>query len=93
VTRYHEQVAELRCSIAALAVERYRLGEGRWPTGLAELVPRYLASVPVDPFSGQPLQLKPFEEGIAITSIGGSDGTPIPFHLWDVERRGQGPAK
>src|SRR5205823_3863301 len=49
-----------RCAIAALAAERYRRANGRWPESLAELVTAgLLRAVPGDSFDGQPLRLKP----------------------------------
>lgn len=43
----------------SLALRAFRLEKGRNPRALAELVPRYLARVPLDPFSnGQPLRYK-----------------------------------
>jgi hypothetical protein len=47
--------ARLRCLIAALAAERYRLQHGEWPEGLNDLTPKFLASVPTDPTTGEPL--------------------------------------
>ena len=37
---------------AAAAVRAYRLDHGRFPASLSELTPGYLATAPVDPFSG-----------------------------------------
>jgi hypothetical protein len=103
---FHDARAELRCAAAALAAERYRLAEGRWPEGLDALVPRYLAAVPADPFDGRPLRLKRLPEGVVLYSIGpdGTDdggvvdhkrpqapGTDVEFRLWDAGRRGQLP--
>jgi hypothetical protein len=46
-----------RCARASLAVERYRREHaGQLPKDLEALVPAYLASVPVDPFTGQSLR-------------------------------------
>lgn len=39
-----------------LALERYKIDNGRWPKELAELVPAYLPSVPADPYRSD----KPF---------------------------------
>jgi hypothetical protein len=61
--------AELECARAALAAERFRLREGRFPGSLEELVPEYLESVPIDPFDGGPLRLAIVEQGIVIYSI------------------------
>src|SRR5262249_44284267 len=56
---YHRSQAQLRCAVAALAVERYRLAhQGRWPGGLPALVPRYLGQVPTDPYDGTPLRFR-----------------------------------
>jgi hypothetical protein len=61
---------ELRCIRAALAAERYRRERGKWPASLADLVPRYLSAVPLDPHTGKPLILKELPDGIAIYSTG-----------------------
>jgi hypothetical protein len=44
--------ATRRQSIAMLALELYRHDEGGYPNTLQNLVPKYLPSVPTDPFSG-----------------------------------------
>jgi hypothetical protein len=51
-------IARLRLLIAELAVGRYRLERGTEPTSLDALVPRYLAKVPVDPYSGRPIHYR-----------------------------------
>jgi len=45
--------SKVRLDVAAtaLAVERYRLDNARWPDSLDQLVPDYLAAVPEDPFA------------------------------------------
>jgi len=57
-------------TIAALALERYRLRHGQYPDTLAILLPEYLKQLPQDPWDGRPLRyrLKP-------------DGS---FTLWSV---------
>jgi|GEM_PF-1795824 len=42
-----------------LAIERFRLDNSRLPTTLDELIPTYIASIPIDPFSGKPLLYRP----------------------------------
>jgi hypothetical protein len=54
-TRCRHIDGRLRCLIAALAAERYRLQHGEWPAGLSDLTPKFLASVPTDPTTGEPL--------------------------------------
>lgn len=43
----------------ACAIERYRLEYGTLPSSLDALCPEFLATVPLDPMSGQPLHYKP----------------------------------
>ena len=68
-------VARLRTVRAGLAIERYRLANGKLPEKLAELVPAYLDAVPMDPFDGQELRYKRLEKGYVVYGIGedGSD--------------------
>jgi hypothetical protein len=96
--------AQLRSTAVALAAERYRQTHGRWPRTLDELVPEYLAAIPLDPFNGRPLRLGRYDQGIVIYSVGldGMDnggaihianpmasGSDVGFRLWDVKRRRQ----
>ena len=53
----------------ALAVERCRLATGEVPEQLSELVPRYLARVPTDPFDGQPIRYRCTGSGYVLYSI------------------------
>jgi hypothetical protein len=99
--------AHLRCAIVALAAERFRRNNKRWPNSLQELVPNYLARVPTDPFDGAPLRLGKHKEGVVVYSVGpdGKDnggtidrtdplreGTDLGFRLWNITKRRQ-PAK
>ena len=59
----HKARALLRCAAVAVALERYRLANGRWPDDLAALVPKYLAAVPADPFDGKPLRYARIKRG------------------------------
>jgi hypothetical protein len=96
--------AEGWCAVAMLATERYRLAHGKWPEKLADLVPRYLAAVPEDPFDGHPLRSRVVADGLVIYSVSldGVDnhgtklsmqlrekGTDIGLRLYDVPRRRQ----
>jgi hypothetical protein len=50
------EISARRVAIAALAVERYRGGNGgALPAALETLVPTYLRAVPQDPYSGGPM--------------------------------------
>jgi hypothetical protein len=100
--------AQLRCSIATTAAERYRLSKGKWPDSLDALKEAgYLNQIPIDVYDGQPLRLKRLDDGLVIYSIGadGQDdggkldrqhpsakGIDFGCRLWDVDKRRQ-PAK
>src|SRR5262249_48383417 len=58
--------AETRCTIAAVAAERFRIATGRWPESLAELTPKYLPAAPLDPFDGKPLRYRKTADGVLI---------------------------
>ncbi len=66
--------AQVDCTRVALAIERYRLAKGSLPKELADLAPRYIDKVPIDPFDGKPLRYKLTEPGYIVYSIG-EDGT------------------
>jgi hypothetical protein len=98
----------LRCAVAALAAENYRLKHGRWPDRPEQLVPEFLASWPMDPIDGQPLRWLPRPDGLLIYSIGpdgkdnegdlGRDGSrrediDVGFQLWNSGKRRQPPAE
>lgn len=66
--------AGLRTAVAALACERYRLKEGRWPATLDDLVRAGLIhAVPVDPIDGAPLRYRHQRDAIVIYSIGNDE--------------------
>jgi hypothetical protein len=99
------RLAHLRCLLAAVAAERYRLAHGAWPESLGQLAPGLLTEVPPDPFDGRPLRYRRFAEGVVVYSVGENgqdDGgrvrpeeyTPskdIGWRLWDVNHRRQPP--
>lgn len=60
----------LQAARAAVALQRFRLAEGRWPDALKELVPRFLPVVPPDPFDGQPLRYRLENGAPLLWSIG-----------------------
>ena len=64
-------LAGLANAQAAVAIERWRLAHpGRLPDTLAELVPAYLAAVPLDPYDGQPVRYKKLPVGYVVYSVG-----------------------
>jgi hypothetical protein len=54
----------------AIACERYRLANGRWPATLDDLSPDYIAKVPSDPFAGRPIRYAVADDGIRLYSVG-----------------------
>jgi hypothetical protein len=98
------KLAQLRCAIAAVAVERYRRSEGRWPDSLEALAPRYLRRVPADPYDGRPLRYRRLDDGVIVYSVGPdqtdngghldrkdplAEGNDLGFRLWDAAHRRQ----
>ena len=59
-----------RLMMADLAVRAFVAEKGRFPKSLEELVPKYLATVPEDPFSGQPLRYRPMPLTFVLYSVG-----------------------
>src|SRR5262249_45479809 len=99
---FHHGLAFLRCGITAIAVERFRLVNGRWPDQLEDLAPGFLSKVPADPFDGQPLRYPRLKEGVIIYTVGedrkddggrrvlikaGEPDVDVGFQLWDPEHR------
>src|SRR5262249_54730746 len=69
--------------IAELAIRRYRLENGVNPPSLEAMVPRYLARVPLDPYSGKTILYRPdHPEGRRLYCVGpdGKDdlGSALP---------------
>lgn len=48
--------ADRQAVLASLAAIRYHADHGHWPTRLEQLTPKYLATLPIDPFTGQPFR-------------------------------------
>ncbi len=68
--------AEASCNVAAtgIAIERYRLANGKLPDSLEDLVPRYLSKLHPDPFNSRPLRYVVVD--------------PRRFYLYSVGRNG-----
>jgi hypothetical protein len=62
--------AHVSCTLAALAAERFRLANQRWPETLDELCPQFFPKVPTDPFDGEPLRMSKRDDGVVIYSVG-----------------------
>ena len=58
----------------ALALKRYQLRHGQYPTELSALVPEFLAATPRDPADGQPLRYRLKPDGTFLLYSVGEDG-------------------
>jgi len=59
-----------RVAVATLAIERYRRAHGgAVPPSLQPLVPQFLPSVPIDPFSGKPIVYTPGTDRYLVYSV------------------------
>ena len=86
---------------ALIAVERYRLRHGQWPTKLNDTVPAFLDAVPADPIDGNPIRYAKWAEGVVVYSIGNDrtdDGGDVQrqqndygYRLWNKNRRRAAP--
>ena len=54
----------------AFALAEYRAHHGSYPAKLADLVPKYVAAIPADVFSGGDLHYKPQADGYLLYSVG-----------------------
>ena len=72
VLQLRETQARLRCAIAAVAAERYRLKHEKiWPGRLDDLVKDgLLKEVPKDPYDGKTLRFKRTPTGLIVYSVG-----------------------
>jgi hypothetical protein len=95
---------QLRTTIVALALERYRLAHGVWPSTLDELTPTFLKSIPHGQFDQKPLIYKRLKDGVIVYTLGAdladrggmflrgqwhSGRTDIGVRLWDPAYRRQ----
>jgi hypothetical protein len=63
-------LVKLCCARAAIAVERFRLKNNRWPDSLDEVVAsKLLDKVPEDPYDGKPLRYRKTTDGVVVYSI------------------------
>jgi hypothetical protein len=71
VNREARCLANLRLAMTAVALEQFRAAHNnRYPAGLSELTPDYLAATLMDPFDGQPLRYRKQDAGYVLYSIG-----------------------
>jgi hypothetical protein len=78
--------ARRRLAIAALGVRRRLLHDATLPARLDDLVPRWLPSVPRDPYDGMPLRFRPGTNGTFVLYAVGEDLRDDGGTVMDVTR-------
>ena len=53
-----------------IALERFRVANGRWPDSLDEVPKTILPETPIDPFTGQPIRIARVSDGWAVYCVG-----------------------
>jgi hypothetical protein len=67
--------------LTAIALERFRLARGVYPSELSQLVPEFLARVPLDSYDGKPLKYHLADSGPLLYAVGcdtDDDGGRVP---------------
>jgi len=80
---------------AIVALKAFKMKTGRLPKALDELVPEYLAAVPLDDFDGKPLRYSPekkilYSVGKDLKDVGGSTKEEA-IKWWQKENPGRPP--
>jgi len=60
--------------VTAIALKRYQLKHGNYPSDLKSLVPEFVPSVPLDPVDGQPLRYRLNSNGTFLLYSVGENG-------------------
>src|SRR5262249_14555979 len=93
-----QDTARTKMAAVMVALERYRLREGGWPETLSALNPDFLESIPLDPYTGQPVRSFRRCDGVTVYCRGpngeNAAGGPFinqeyAFRLWNVDKRRQ----
>jgi hypothetical protein len=64
-------LAKIRASRVLVAIEQYRrTHDERLPAALDDLVPSYIARLPLDPYTGDPMRYRLRERGYTVYSLG-----------------------
>lgn len=73
----------------AIALRRYRIANGQYPDELTMLVPTYLPSVPLDPFTGKPPVYSRQDKGFTLRGekAGSPAGSTAAVLEWNVSRQ------
>jgi len=81
-------------ALVACALERHRLATGRYPGKLDALTPKYLAKLPPDIITGQPLKYRPTEDGhFLLYSVGWNERDDGGTVALNVSKQASDPRK
>jgi hypothetical protein len=96
-------VGMLNVAQVMIAMERFRLANGRWPESVAEIPKTILPETPIDPFSKHPVRINRVPDGWVVYCVGSDrkdnggnldpkfrtdrQGTDWGYRLWDVASR------
>jgi hypothetical protein len=80
-------MSALSATEIGVALRRHRLDHGSYPDDLSALAPAYLATVPIDPFTGKPPVYLRQGAGFTLHAEGGKGKAPVKSALdWKVEK-------
>jgi hypothetical protein len=77
-----------RVTEVALALRLYRKEHGRYPEDLQALAPKFLPSVPSDPYDSKPLRYRKLQKGFKVWSVGGNRKDDGGVKVQDWWRKG-----
>ncbi len=88
---YYKGLAERRMAAIALAMRLYELDHGRRPSTLVELIPDYLAAMPLDPMAAgdRPISYLPNAEQPVLCSVGENGKDDGGAYVLDAKGRVQ----
>ncbi|OQA88683.1 MAG: hypothetical protein BWY31_00281 [Lentisphaerae bacterium ADurb.Bin242] len=71
--KFRGLIARSRAERVILACELFRMDTGKYPASASELVPKYLDSIPEDPFTGKPLLFRAGKIRVEVWKIAEKD--------------------
>ena len=75
-------LSQVHLAYTAIAIERYKRAFGNHPNTLEDLVPLYITTVSLDPFTGNPMQYESSEQGYRLFYLDTNSSS-------DIERESQ----
>jgi len=75
LNKFLSAAAARNISVTAIALKRYQLRHGKFPSDLNALIPEFVPSVPRDPVDGKPLRYRLNADGTFLLYSVGKDGS------------------